>query len=104
MKIPASVFRNGLTKAMSDLAKPPSRRHRGTRVRVSTTVPFPEELHEESELAAQHGLPAENAQAGMQRDAEGRLKPQDLVEREVSLEEGAKAFFTTAHNNWKLPY
>lgn len=47
---------------------------RHVRTRVSATVPFPEEL-QESELAAQHGLPAQDAQAGMARDADGKLKP-----------------------------
>ena len=67
VRVPKAVLRATLTKTLEQLARKPTAKHAGTRLRVSAPVFFPEEMLAE-ELSPQHGLPATDPAVGIARN------------------------------------
>ena len=74
MSIPASVFTSELDRTLQSLARPPTRRHAGTRLKSTKSIVFPCELLSE-ELSPEHGLPNHDPEVGLERTEEGDLVP-----------------------------
>ena len=56
-----------------------------------TVVPMARVANQELEIVGSHGLAADDMPRVLAMVASGKLRPQDLIEREVDLEEGARA-------------
>ena len=59
---------------LGQMARMPTRRHTGRRLRASQTIPFPQALLA-AELSTSHGLPEESAEVGIERADDGSIKP-----------------------------
>ena len=75
--MPKALFTNGLTKMLGQMARMPTRRHTGKRLRASLTIPLPAHLQAllAAEVSTSHGLPGESAEVGIERVDDGSIKP-----------------------------
>ena len=74
MRVPKALFRSGLTKMLDQMARMPTRRHAGSRLRASVPTPFPRALLA-AELSVSHGLPETSEEVGIERAEDGSVKP-----------------------------
>jgi hypothetical protein len=74
VKIPASVFRNALSQSLVDLARPPTSKHAGKRLRSTAPIPFPAQLLSD-ELAVHRGFPESSSEVGIERNEAGEVQP-----------------------------
>ena len=56
------------------MARPPTRRHAGSRLRASQTIPFPPQLLG-AELSPSYGFPSWSEETGLKHNADGSLVP-----------------------------
>jgi len=62
-------------------------------------VPMARVANREIEILGSHGLDAADMPAVLQLVAEGKLRVRDLIEREVTLEEGCRAIEAMEHTS-----
>ena len=72
--IPKRVFDTALSNALASMAKPPTRRYAGVRLRGTGQFTFPTQLLH-PELSTERGLPEADQEAGIARTATGELMP-----------------------------